>query len=347
MQLETPLYNGQPIPFSLKPVEISKTVYTSIETSLTEALKQVEAFTTKALKDKKLLKQLGLPDLVDATPTPLGLHIPFARFDFVLDAENNPHILELNTDGTSGWNVMEWLCSQAQIKDVENPNFNLSQRLFDGLKAHNPQATEIFIIDFHDVMTSWEQKDLAKRWNVKIAEPDQRLWSEGALIYRRAVSWTLREKALDSPFVQDWKNHKIKVVGGWSSDVGMSKAWPAFLNLKEVVETKLIDQTNERLLKEEKDLWVAKRKFSHSGRGVIRGCDVDDKTWAETLRNQQDFVVQKKISLSRVDNERVEYGMYFINGKASGMLVRSGHSGVITDSSADLMRPIKVPAYFL
>ncbi|MBK9294055.1 MAG: glutathionylspermidine synthase family protein [Oligoflexia bacterium] len=342
MQISTPIYNGQPIPFSLKPIEIPRQVYSSIETSLTDILKQVESFTQKAVKDKKILRSLGLPDVIDGTPSPLGIHIPFARFDFILNENNEPVIIELNTDGTSGWNVVEWVCMQAKIKDTENPNLNLSQRLFEGLKAHSPNTKEIYLIDFNDVMTSWEQDDLCQRWEIKKAEPDQRTWNEGALIYRRAVSWQLRKKAMSSPFVKDWSEKKITVVGGWSSDVGMSKAWPVHLNLKQVAETKFVDNTTEKQLRAEKDLWVVKHKFGHSGRGVTRGCDVDDKSWSELLKNQNEIVVQRRVHLSTIDDERVEYGMFFINGKASGLMVRSGHKGIITDTSADLARPSRI-----
>jgi glutathionylspermidine synthase len=340
----TPLYNGQPILFSLNPVNLNTRMYEKIEITLTKVLKEVELFTAKALKDKKLLRQLGVPEDLDPTPTPLGIHIPFARFDFIITDQNEIKIMELNTDGTSNWNLVEWLANEAKIPEDENPNFDLSQRLFEGLKLHSPKAKEIFLLDFNDVMTSWEQEDLVKRWNIKRANPEQRIWNEDALIYRRAVSWDLRQKAMNSPFVEDWQKRKIKVIGGWSSDIGMSKAWPAILNLPQTLETKLVDASNERMLKAEKDSWVLKKKFSSSGRGVVRGIDVDEKKWAETLRDQQNIVAQKYFNLSE-KTEAIEYGMYFINGKASGVMARVGHKSVINDTSNDITKPVRVTPF--
>src|ERR1700721_363994 len=107
-----PQYGGCPIAYSKNPVELTRAQATYIEKTLTDLLKEVEDFTSKALKDKSLLKLLNVPENLDPTPTPLGLHIPFARMDFLFDGEKI-HGLELNTDGTSGFNVVEWLGEQA------------------------------------------------------------------------------------------------------------------------------------------------------------------------------------------------------------------------------------------
>ncbi len=353
-QDSVPLYSGKPIAFSPRPVKMKRSTYDFIESSLAGILKQLEDFTTQILgsnlgpsfkRDKDLLTSLGVPTNLDGTPTPLGLHIPFARFDFSLGDDGKIQIMELNTDGTSSWNVVEWVAEQSKIPNDANPNFNLSLRLLAGLRAHKPEALKVFLMDFPTVLTKWEQDDLMRRWSrvlpAQRCEPNQRSWDQGGLIYRRTVSWNLRENSKAAePFLKDWLEKKITVVGGWSSDIGMSKAWPAILKNPLTIETVLVDDQNRRLLKEQKDLWVLKRHFSHSGQGVTCGIDVSEAEWAMKIRENGKFIAQKFIVLPEFEGERLEWGMYFINGKASGLLARSGHKGAITDDSEDLVRPV-------
>jgi hypothetical protein len=116
-QDQIPLYAGSPIAYSLKPVTLGKDSYNLIQSSLTKLLKQVEDFSTQVLakKDKKVYEVLGIPFDLDPTPTPLGLHIPFARFDFVLDEGGKIQVLELNTDGTSSWAEFRYGLSVSNI----------------------------------------------------------------------------------------------------------------------------------------------------------------------------------------------------------------------------------------
>src|SRR4051812_28144248 len=99
-----PQYNGRPIAVSQNPVTLTRDQADYIEQTFTNLLKDVEDFTSRALKDRGLLKEINIPEDLDSTPTPLGLHIPFARFDFLFDGKE-VHGLELNTDGTSGFNI--------------------------------------------------------------------------------------------------------------------------------------------------------------------------------------------------------------------------------------------------
>src|SRR5690606_5175217 len=110
-----------------------------------------------------------------------------------------------------------------------NPNFRLSERLLEALLAHKPEASEVVLLDFPEELTHAEQLQLLSLWKDKkksyFAPPNTRAWTEKSLIYRRAVSWQLRSRQQDAkPFLDDWSSGKITVIGGWSSDVGMSKA---------------------------------------------------------------------------------------------------------------------------
>jgi glutathionylspermidine synthase len=148
------------------------------------------------------------------------------------------------------------------------------------------------------------------------------------------------------PFLSDWKSKKITVVGGWSSDIGMSKAWPTLMASDLLPETLPVDNSTVKRLREEQAQWVLKSVFSHSGRGVMRGCDVNQDEWVLKLKAAQDnhsLIAQKLVKFgSSNERERTEWGLFFINGQAAGLMARTGHAGVITDSSADLMRPVLI-----
>jgi len=348
-----PQYDGRPIVYSADPILIKESEARFIETTLTQLLKQIEDFTKTALRDKQILHDLGVPTDLDPSPTPLGLHIPFARFDFLFDGKNI-NVLELNTDGTSGYNVSEWVADEADLKEAENPNFKLSQRVLQALLEHSPKAPEVFLMDFPEIGTSWEEHDLVKRWkphiNSHLANPAQRTWKKGALIYRRALSWQLRahpEKA--KVFLEDWKAGDVTVVGGWSSDVGMSKAWPAFLKSKHVPETILLEDSVRARLNDEKDKWVLKGALSYSGQSVLRGLDVPQNRWQssvdQVLRETEQgrpWIAQQFVQVPKVDGEPLELGLYFLNGKPSGYMGRWGHTQAISETSSEILRPIKI-----
>jgi len=350
----TPQFNGTPIAFSKKPVVLTLAQSQLIEKTLTGLLMEVEDFTNKALKDKSLLKALNVPEDLDPTPTPLGLHIPFARFDFLFDGKNIQS-LELNTDGTSGYNVTEWVAAEAGIPAKENPNHDLSARVFSALKEHDPKAEEIILVDLPQIGTSWEQHDLVKRWQVlkpnsHFADPAFKSWKKGALCYRRILSWQLRsqpERAKE--FLKDWKEKNITVVGGWSSDVGMSKAWPIFLKPKCFLETILLDKDSAKKLENEKDNWVIKGALSYSGQAVFRGIDLPAPRWnfciekalAETLQGRH-WIAQRRAEVPLVDGKPYELGLYFLNGKPSGYMCRWGSSDAISETSDEILRPIRI-----
>ena len=351
--LDIPQYGGQPLAVALEPVVLARKDADFIETTLTSLLRLAEDFTKKALIDPKLLKSLGLVEDLDPKPTPLGLHIPFARFDFLYDGQNL-NVLELNTDGSSGFNIMEWLGLKAKIPDHENPNKDLSLRLLQALREHKPEALEIGIMDFHDVKTHWEQEDLVKTWSTQILakrlRPDIRTWSKGSLIYRRALSWQLRYlKAEAKPFLDDWMNDKITVVGGWSSDVGMSKVWPAITNAPHFPETNLATPEVVERLKTEKDLWILKGALSFAGKAVIRGVDLSEEKWLSALKMVieetamgRPWIVQKSVKIPLVEGKPCEFGLYFLNGKPSGYMCRWGSFETISDKSSELMRPVRI-----
>ncbi len=349
-----PQFGGCPIAYSKNPVELTRAQATYIEKTLTDLLKEVEDFTSKALQDKSLLKHLNVPEDLDPTPTPLGLHIPFARMDFLFDGKEI-HGLELNTDGTSGFNTTEWIAEEAGLSNKENPNFELSKRLFGALREHKPGAEEIVLVDFPQIGTSWEQHDLLKRWrplhgNAHFADPAYRSWNKGALCYRRILSWQLRsqrERAVE--FLKDWEQKNITVIGGWSSDVGMSKAWPAILKPKCFPETVLFNQDSAKRIENEKDNWVIKGALSYSGHAIFRGIDLPQGRWeacveralTETLQGRH-WIGQKRIDVPKVDNKPYELGLYFLNGRPSGYMCRWGSEQAISESSSEILRPIKI-----
>jgi hypothetical protein len=350
---EIPLYGGKPVSYSLDPVVLKRGDAKLIENSLSDLLKEIERFTARALSDNSILSQLGLPVNLDPRPSPLGMHIPFARFDLLFDA-GKIHVLELNTDGTSGYNIAEWLGGQAAVPAGENPNHRLSMRLLEGLRAHAPKASEIVLMDFPDIETSWEQEDLIRKWSqvipARMGNPLIKSWSEGALIYRRVLSWQLRSQPdRAKAFLSDWAGDKITVVGGWSSDVGMSKAWPAFINPDVCPETRLLDDGFIKKIKTEKDRWVLKGALSFSGRAVIRGIDLPQARWEASLaqvltetKSGRPWVAQKKISLPLYEGKPLELGLYMLNGKPAGYLARWGHSDAITESSTEVLRPVRI-----
>lgn len=350
---DVPLYRGQPIPHSLDPVTLTRKEALQIETVLTAVLKQAEDFTKQAVKEPKLLRQLGLPENLNPEPTPLGLHIPFARFDFLWNGKD-VQFLELNTDGTSGFNVMEWVNAKAGIKTEEDPNSGLSDRLLKALLEHAPQAPEVVIVDFPEVGTQWEQKDLVRRWQSKhrsqLASPSTRSWMPQSLVYRRALSWQLRaqmERA--SPFLSDWEDKKITVVGGWSSDVGMSKAWPALVKPPHCPETLILNEESVKRITSEKDNWILKGALSYSGQALIRGLDLNEARWKLTLdqlsneaRLGHPWVAQKMVEVPTLEGRPVELGLYFLNGKTSGYMCRWGHNEPITETSSEILRPVRI-----
>lgn len=349
-----PQYNGSPVAYSKVPVELTRAQSQYIEKTFTDLLKEVEDFTTKALKDRSLLKLINVPEDIDPTPTPLGLHIPFARFDFLFDGETI-HGLELNTDGTSGYNITEWVAEEAGLKPHENPNFELSKGLFLALKEHKPSAEEITLVDFPQIGTSWEQHDLLKRWrtlhpNANFADPAFKSWSSGALCYRRVLSWQLRaQKEKAKEFLKSWEEKNITVVGGWSSDVGMSKAWPAILKPKCFPETILLNANSAKHLESEKDNWVIKGALSFSGQAVFRGIDLPEQRWracvekalAETLQGRH-WVGQRRVETPKIDEKPYELGLYFLNGKPSGYMCRWGSDEAISETSSEILRPVKI-----
>ena len=348
-----PQYGGRPLSYSVAPLLIKKSEAQFIETALTDLLKKVEAFTEVALRDKQILKDLGVPEDLDPRPTPLGLHIPFARFDFLFDGKNL-NVMELNTDGTAGFNVNEWIAEEAGLKPSENPNFKISERLLQALLEHSPEAREVVLMDFPEVGTSWEQHDLIKRWKplirASLGNPAVRQWKKDALIYRRVLSWQLRaHPERCQPFLQDWKDGQIKVVGGWSSDVGMSKAWPAFVKPQYVPETLLIEDGVVEKIKSEKDTWVIKGALSFSGHSVFRGLDLQQERWMACVdqalkesQNGRPWVAQRRVEVPKVDGKPIELGLYFLNGKPSGYMARWGSDQVISETSEEVLRPVRM-----
>jgi hypothetical protein len=178
------------------------------------------------------------------------------------------------------------------------------------------------------------------------------------------VSWQLRsQRAKALPFLKDWEAGKIQVVGGWSSDVGMSKASLAFLNTELVPETRLLSPGAAALgakaigageLCEQKDLWVLKGAMSFAGRSLIRGVDFSAPKWEaavlNTLRETEagrPWVAQRRIEIPSFGGAPTcEFGLYFINGKPSGYLCRTGHSGFINDTSTEKLRPVLIDTRF-
>jgi len=349
-----PQYGGKPILYSTEPLDIEQSQAQFIEASLTQLLKNVENFTTDVFRDRKLLKSLGLSQDLDATPTPLGLHIPFARFDFIFDGQNL-QVLELNTDGTSGYNTTEWVAEFSNLTPKENPNFNLSAKVLQALREHSLKAKEVILVDVPAIQTSWEQHDLLQRWggpsqNCHFATPEFKSWSSGALAFRRILSWQLRaNKEKYQPFLQDWADNEITVVGGWSSDVGMSKAWPAFLKSPFCPETVLISRETVKRLENEREVWVVKGALSYTGQEVIRGMDLVSERWLKCLKqilaeteNGRQWIAQKKIDLPLDQDKPYELGLYFLNGKPSGYMCRWGHSQQISETSEEILRPVRI-----
>ncbi len=371
-ELMQPLYAGKPVEYGEETFILSRKDAQFIENQLENLLKKIEEFTSKALKDPSTLALLGLPKDLNGAPSPLGLHIPFARFDCLFDGKDL-HVLELNTDGTSGWNIAEWLGEKVALKPDENPNLWLSQRLLDGLRLHRPSAQEICLVDFHEVNTKWEQEDLVERWNrstspvgvtssggvtVNLAgpircarvNPQFRGWKDGALMYRRALSWELRAKPGDArSFLSDWADGKITVVGGWSSDVGMSKVWPAFLKPSLCPETVLISDKNIKQVGDEKEGWVVKGALSYSGRGVFSGHELKEDAWRSCLeralaetKSGRPWILQRRVEVPLWNGKPVELGVYFINGRPAGYLCRAGAGGFISEVSSEKVYPVAV-----
>jgi glutathionylspermidine synthase len=351
---ETPQYAGKPLDISLSPIILKKEDAQLIEKTLTESLKQVEDFTHSISKDRSLLKLLNLPEDLDLSPTPLGLHIPFARFDFLFDGKN-VSALELNTDGTSGYNVTEWIADKAHLKEEENPNFKLSEKLLRAIQEHNSKTSEIALVDFENLGTSWEQHDLVERWKpffsgTHFSNPQFKSWKDGATCYRRVLSWQLRSQPEKvKAFLDDWKNKKITVVGGWSSDVGMSKAWPALLKPACFPETVLLNENALKTIIDEKDAWIIKGALSYSGNAVFRGMDLKEEKWglcvrqamSETLQGRH-WIGQRRLEIPKVENKPYELGLYFLNGKPSGYMCRWGSSKSISETSDEVLRPVRI-----
>lgn len=347
---QVPLYDGAPISYSKDPVVLSQKDAQKIEASLEGLLKDVETFTSQALQKSEVLQGLGLPPDLDPTPTPLGLHIPFCRFDFLYD-KGNLEVLELNTDGTSGFNIMEWLGSVSGIKKEEDPNHGLSQRLLAAIKAHTQSESQIHLLDFEDVKTRWEQKNLIENWGEgRLATPRVRTWKPNDIIYRRALSWQLRAKKEEvKVFLEDWSQKKINVVGTWTSDIGMSKAWPVFLKSELVPETLLVDDREVDRLKKEKDDWVIKGALSYSGKSVVRGKDWSQTRWEIALDQaksesayKRPWIAQRAQKIPLYEGRPLELGLYLLNGKSAGYMARWGHNDVISDTSKEVLRPIKI-----
>ncbi|MCC6276466.1 MAG: hypothetical protein IT289_00975 [Oligoflexia bacterium] len=349
---EVPMFGGKPLAVDLNPITLPKVSVLKVAEFLEKLLRDVEQLTQDLDTNRGELIRLGLPVNLDLTPTPLGLHIPFARFDCLFDG-TNVQVLELNTDGTSGFNVNEWLATAAQLSAQENPNHDLSERLFRGLKEHRPNATAVTIADWSEVKTSWEQQDLVRRWSTKIPtrrmDPSYSDWSKEDLVYRRVLSWQLRaESDRCRAFLDAWKESKITVIGGWSSDVGMSKAWPALTKSQGVVKTWFIDE-KASVAKDSREEWVLKAVLSYSGQGVFRGRDLRQDHWESLLSKAQHehnqgrpWVLQKHAAIPLLDGKPWELGMYMINGKWAGTMARWGHSGSLSETSQEVLRPIKL-----
>jgi len=356
---DTPLYNGIPLEFSTDPVYIKKSDSIFIEETLTHLLSVAEEFTKQALKDPDLLIQLGLPPDLPDEPTPLGFHIPFARFDFLFDSlgttnESKLKVLELNTDGTSGFNTSEWIGEKANIPDEENPNKDLSKRLYNAILAHSPKSPEVVLLDLENTETNWEQRDLVKRWNVfgsaKWCDPISKNWSPGSVIYRRILSWQLRyHQERFNSFLNDWSEKKITVVGGWSSDVGMSKVWPAITKSTEFPETRVLNKFLIHRLRDEREKWILKGALSYAGKAVLRGSDLSQEKWESTLtrilsetESGRPWIAQEKCPIPLVDGKPCELGLYFLNGVASGYMCRWGHLDPISEKSTEILRPVQI-----
>jgi hypothetical protein len=204
-------------------------------------------------------------------------------------------------------------------------------------------------------MTSWEQHDLIKRWKKNVphahySDPSTRSWKEGALCYRRILSWQMRShRSACLPFLEDWKAKKITVVGGWSSDVGMSKAWPALLKPPCFPETLLFDENSAKRFISEKDHWVIKGALSYSGNAIFRGIDLTQKRWhhcvtqalTETLQGRH-WIGQRRVPLPEYEGKPFELGLYFLNGKPSGYMCRWGSSDAISETSNEVFRPVRI-----
>jgi hypothetical protein len=186
--------------------------------------------------------------------------------------------------------------------------------------------------------------------NTHFADPAIRSWQTGALCYRRILSWQLRsQKEKAKAFLQDWAEKKITVVGGWSSDIGMSKAWPAFVKPSSFAETILLTEETIKKVENEKDGWVIKGTLSYGGRSVFRGIDLTQGRWescvrqalAETLQGRH-WVAQRRIDIPVVDGKPFELGLFFLNGKPSGYMCRWGSSQSISESSDEVFRAVKI-----
>jgi glutathionylspermidine synthase len=353
MHSSKPLFNGSVIDYDTTPVTLKKADSQKIETSFTDLLKKIEDFTTQSLKDVALLKRLGVEWDFGLSPTAFGLHMPFARFDFAFDKNNQPKIFELNTDGTSGWNVAEWVNDKASqegfIATKNNPNFKLSERLLEGILKHAPKTSKLILLDFSGGSTEWEQADLLQRWNqmgnktVIRKSPLEEDWEEGALVYRRAVSWELKKYFNKcGKFIEAWKKNKITVVGSFSSDVGMSKIWPAFVSSPLVAETHLLNDETIKKVRDNKDEWILKKAFSLAGRGVLSGTTSDLKQWKEAVSSGSYEIAQRRVEMCDETQGKLELGLYFINAKPAGYLCRKGHTGMITETSNDVTTALQI-----
>lgn len=349
MSSDTPQYDGKPLEISLNPIGLKKSDYKFIQTKLENLLRDLEKFAQKSASDPETLKTLGLPSGVDYSPTPLGIHIPFCRFDCLWDGRKLS-VLELNTDGTSGYNIVEWLGEKAGLKSDEDPNRDLSIRLLNALREHAPKAPEALVADFPDVKTKWEQEDLVKRWNKvfpsRLISVSGVGWKKGDVVLRRALGWELRAKKDQCRmFLDAWTKGEITVVGGFSSDIGMSKVWPTFVNSEVLPKTLLVG--SEKVI--DKNRWVLKMALSYSGRGVYRGDQLREDHWDSLLekaisetKSQRPWVLQERMNLPQYEGRNLELGFYFLNGKMSGVMARWGHSGEINESSVEILRPVKL-----
>jgi hypothetical protein len=211
------------------------------------------------------------------------------------------------------------------------------------------------ILDWTDINTSWEQLDLVKKWSLKKQtrrlDPGSNSWKPKSLVYRRVLSWQLRaQKERVRKFLGDWNKKEITVVGGWSSDVGMSKGWPAILKPDLCPQTFFIDEIEKhKVIGGNKDGWVIKGVLSFSGQAVFRGKDYSVEQWNALVekslmetKSGRAWIVQELLEVPLYDGQPLELGIYMLNGKFAGTMARWGSSQVISDTSTEKIRPVEL-----
>ena len=388
-------YLGEPIDFLYQPMFFSPEDVSWIEQILSR-LNEILAKTVEEYRTNEEFREVFpfsrvMEDLILADPGYSNPY-PMARFDVFYDYDAGLQFCEFNTDGSAGMNearvlqeaignskAMAWLGDDydfSYYRPMENwvDKIIANYREFAG-GSDEPET--IAIVDFEEEGIASEFREFQNifeehGYNTIIRDPRELSYDgshlhDGSdridLVYRRATTRKMVDRHEEiEEFLTAYKEGKVCVVGGFTSQIVHNKALFAILQEEEYTDfldeevrefvnkyfplSRIFrngDRKLRRRLLEERESFLLKPFDKFAGHGVYVGEDFAADEWKEKVAEvqgenyiAQEFcdVPQKEflyVNDGELSFENFGYltGLYLYNQELSGLYTRAGRENVI------------------